>query len=186
MWVVMLATLLSGAASAPTKVTAKAHAEAKRLSKVASNRYDVGDFHAALTSYVAAYAQEPVPELLFNLGQCQKQLGNHERAIFHFDAYLRNVPRSKHRVLVEALVSESQAVLEGQISQAPRTLVLASAPYVADMTGLNSPDGDAMPDHRRWWFWPTVGSALAVATTVAIIGIVVGVNRAALPPGAGR
>lgn len=50
--------------------------------------YDLGEFQKALQAYGEAYRLAPKPALLFNVAQCHRQLGQHERAAFFYRRYL--------------------------------------------------------------------------------------------------
>ena len=39
--------------------------------------------------YTAAHDAKPLPALLFNIAQCHRQLGNHERALFFYRRHSR-------------------------------------------------------------------------------------------------
>jgi tetratricopeptide (TPR) repeat protein len=96
----------------PPKVTVspQAHARAAELTSQAQAQYDSGRYEEASESYRKAYAVVPAPELLFNLGQCQRLLGRSERALKYFEAYLRLRPDAPHRPLVEQLIEESKLI----------------------------------------------------------------------------
>jgi tetratricopeptide (TPR) repeat protein len=96
----------------PPKVTVspQAHARAAELTSQAQTHYDSGHYEEASESYRQAYAVVPAPELLFNLGQCQRLLGRSERALKYFEAYLRLRPDAPHRPLVEQLIEESKLI----------------------------------------------------------------------------
>jgi tetratricopeptide (TPR) repeat protein len=92
------AILLAGAtalgAPAPSVVTVdakpvNARAQARAQVKKAQLDYKLARFEQALAEYSRAYELYPTPALLFNLGQCHRNLKNHERAIFFFEGYLR-------------------------------------------------------------------------------------------------
>ncbi len=57
--------------------------------------FEKGDYAAALAKYTRAYELKPVAGLLFNLGQCHRQLGNHEKAISFLQRYLDSGPPSE-------------------------------------------------------------------------------------------
>lgn len=148
---------------------ATATPEAKRLYKEATTKYDVGDFRGALEGYTAAYDQDPRPQLLFNIGQCHKQLHNYDKAIFYFDSFLRNNPKSEHRSLAEELRHECYVAKAKQ----PREIVIAAtAPARAP---------PPTPVYKQWWFWTAIGGAVAVAAGTA--AIVVATQQPALPGG---
>lgn len=91
-------------------VSPQAHARAAELTSQAQSHYDAGRYEEASEAYRKAYAVVPAPELLFNLGQCQRLLGRSERALKYFEAYLRLRPDAPHRPLVEQLIEESKLI----------------------------------------------------------------------------
>ncbi len=68
--------------------------------------YDTGKYAKALADIERAYELDPLPALLFNVGQCLRALGRHREAAISFRSYLRDSPRAKNRAEVEALVAE--------------------------------------------------------------------------------
>lgn len=89
-------------------------AKAKQLGDEAGRKYNLGQFDAALDLYTKAYDTYPAAGLLFNLGQCHRSLGNHERAVFFYEGYLREKPKAPNRDLVEELLTEERALLARQ------------------------------------------------------------------------
>jgi len=112
LWPALLAPLLLVAA--PASADNSALQEARALTSEATIEYNVGRFEQALNLYTKAYERLPKPALLFNLGQCQRQLGHHERALFFFHGYLREKPDAPNRALVEQLIEDSQRQLDAQ------------------------------------------------------------------------
>ena len=96
--------------------------QAKAAVEKGETAYKLGRFEEALEEYSHAYELFPAPALLFNLGQCHKQLKNYERAIFFFEGYLRDEQRPTNRRLAEDLIAESRAEIN-----AARLLVLQAA-----------------------------------------------------------
>ena len=116
----------------PPKVTVspKAHARAADLTNEAQAHYDARRYEEASEAYRQAYAVVPAPELLFNLGQCQRLLGRSARAVKYFEAYLRLRPNAPHRRLVEQLIEENKLLGPAEPAQAtapPETISSAPA-----------------------------------------------------------
>lgn len=89
--------------------------EAKRLYADARVAYDAGRFDEALTGFQAAYQKKPLPGFLFNLGQCERQLGHDERAIFFFQRFLESTsPTDPARSVATELLAESRARLSAR------------------------------------------------------------------------
>lgn len=117
-------------------VSPKAHARAAELTNEAQAHYDAGRYDEAAESYRQAYAVVPAPELLFNLGQCQRLMGRPQRAVKYFEAYLRLRPDAPHRALVEQLIEESRLI---------GTPDPALAPTEPPAVSSNGPAGEGKP-----------------------------------------
>jgi tetratricopeptide (TPR) repeat protein len=85
--------------------------QAKQQVKAADIDYRLGRFAEALEEYTRAYELYPVPPLLFNIGQCHKNLRDFAKAKFFFEGYLRDDPKAWNRDLVEDLIREANAEL---------------------------------------------------------------------------
>lgn len=103
-----VAAAASEAAGAPELERARASFQR------ASEAFKIGRFEEALAAYEEAYALKPLPELLFNIGQCHYQLGHHERAVFFYQRYLSEKKNPANRTLVERRIAEAEAKLEEQ------------------------------------------------------------------------
>jgi hypothetical protein len=58
--------------------------------------------------------------LLFNIGQCYRELGNYERASFFLRGYLHEIPKAKNRALVEDLITECESKLAAEQAELRR------------------------------------------------------------------
>jgi hypothetical protein len=86
-------------------------ARAKRQFNTAEKYYKVGQFQKAIEHYTRAYELVPLAPLLFNLGQCHKQLGNCERAVFYYETFLRESPDAANAPLASELLDECRQTL---------------------------------------------------------------------------
>jgi tetratricopeptide (TPR) repeat protein len=136
----------------------EANVRAKALFDKAEVHFSLREFDKALKFYGAAYRVKPMPEFLFNMGQCHRYLGNHERAIFHYKQFMLKKPSSPQRPQVEQLVAESEGKLRAEraASAGPGT----GAPCAA--TSCLS----------RGWFWAGVGLTTALTLTSITTGVV--------------
>jgi tetratricopeptide (TPR) repeat protein len=107
--VLLLMLLFTGAARAEVKGdknAARPHVQAADIA------YKLGKFEEALASYSKAYEVYPAPALLFNLGQCHRNLKQWERAVFFYEGFLRESPaNAPNRKLVEDLLKETRVEL---------------------------------------------------------------------------
>lgn len=114
--------LAVGASVAPWAARAEAAPSsidrAKALVREAELKYKLGRFDEALASYTKAYEQHPAAALLFNIGQCHRQLKNYERAVFFFEGFLRETGPGPNRKLATELIAEAERELEEQRQRA--------------------------------------------------------------------
>ena len=78
-FVVLVAVLV------PTATVAQAETAQEKASRRHFDRgeklFALGKFEDALEQYQKAYDAEPFPSLLFNIGQCHRNLGDYESAV---------------------------------------------------------------------------------------------------------
>lgn len=88
----------------------KARAKAAFLGARAA--YKAQHFQEALDGFQAAYALDPRPEMLFNIGLCQHKLGKLETARDTYGKFLEERPDTKARPKVEQKIAEIDATLK--------------------------------------------------------------------------
>ncbi len=127
-----------------------ARALARQHNAEAEKLFNLGRFREAAAAYQRAYLAKPVPEFLYNIGQCYKRAGgldDLERAIFHFESYSNNSTNPALRLEAQEQVVKLRAVLK------------------ARRDALNRPP----PIYKRWWFWTLIGVAMAGATVGTVV-----------------
>jgi tetratricopeptide (TPR) repeat protein len=102
----LVATACGG--SLPASGTPEAEALARTHVTRGQHEYSIGRFVAAIDEYTKAYDLYPSPVLLFNIGQCYRELRVYERAIFFYTGYLRDEPHASNRSTVEQLITEAR------------------------------------------------------------------------------
>lgn len=73
-------------------------------------RYNLGEFSKALDEFKTAYLAKPDPAFLFNIAQCQRQLGQFDDAARSYKAFLRespDVPQAQ-REQVQKLITDME------------------------------------------------------------------------------
>lgn len=118
-------------ASQPTS-QASADAEARRLFESAEIHFRLQEFALALDEYKAAYQLSSRPGLLFNIGQCYKQLKRYEEALKSYQAFLAQFPDSTLRLEVELLIAETEQLIRES------TPTSTSLPFSMPATTLSS------------------------------------------------
>jgi tetratricopeptide (TPR) repeat protein len=145
--------------------------------------YTVGEFEQALERFAAAYKLRPAPLLLFNMGQCHRQLGRHERAVFFFEGFLRDAsPDDANRALVEELLDEEKAAVAAAELEIDKEPAPKPEPEPEPERPVVEPEpeptvaaaDEPAPITEQWWFWTAVagGAAVVVAATGVTIAAV--------------
>ncbi|WP_163989502.1 tetratricopeptide repeat protein [Pyxidicoccus caerfyrddinensis] len=171
-WLLIALPLFAAAASAaPPKPGAASKEDPKSAARVlfdyAQREYDLGNFNDALSGYSEAYRLVPEPALLFNIGQCHRQLGQYERAAFFYRRYLALDPESPDAPLVNELIQTmdtKQAELENKSRQGTPLAV----PLTPEAQSAERPS--SVPAFlRSKWFWAGVGVVAVGATTTVLL-----------------
>src|SRR6185436_10875850 len=101
----------------------------------------------------------PLPDFLFNIGQCYRNLGDYDSAIFSYRKYLKLAPDASNREQVEQLIRDLEA--RKAQSDTQRLGLKRPAPELPPPVE-HPPD---RPIYTRWWF----------LTGVAVVGVAGGV-----------
>jgi tetratricopeptide (TPR) repeat protein len=146
-----------------------AQVKAKKLYREGEKLFALGKFAAALVKYEAAFEAKPLPAFLFNIGQCHRNMGNYDQAIFSFRKYLKLQPEAVNREAVLDYIDE----LERE-KQKTSALDLALIPPENDGPGTNEPvdkPARGKPIYKKWWFWGGVAVVGAgVIGTAVVLG----------------
>jgi tetratricopeptide (TPR) repeat protein len=166
---IALPLLAASAAAAPSKQSEKEDPTdtARVLFDSAQREYDLGNFEDALGSYSEAYRLMPAPALLFNIGQCHRQLNQYERAAFFYRRYLALEPNSPDAPLVRKLIETMEAKQAELDRQKPKESTPLQVPLTPDVTSERPPSGPTFLSNR--WFWAGVGVVVAGATTAVLL-----------------
>jgi hypothetical protein len=163
-----------------------ARAENKEVARQAYDerrrRYDLNEFGPALEAFKRAYLNYEDPAFLFNIAQCQRQLGKKEEAIRFYRSYLRNKPDAPNRdeikatvAKLEAEVADDKARVAEALRNAPHPSVTVAAPVVSTPTAANAltaaPSAKRQPVYKKWWLWTIVGVAAAGAATGVALAV---------------
>ncbi len=111
--------------------------------------FALGKFDDALEEYQTAFDAKPLPGFLYNIGQCYRNLGDYDQAIFSFKKYLKLEPEASNKESVERLIEE----LEEKKAQGD------SQKFVK-----KPKKGEDRPVYKKWWFWTGLGLAAAGGT----------------------
>ena len=187
----VFAIALGGVARAENPSKAKASYKEGLL------QYNLGEYEKALEKFKAAYLDLPDPAFLFNIAQCQRQLGQFAAASKSYRAFLResNGLTPKQREDVQRLVNEmDDAIREARIKAPPTgtaapqdmpttTTTTTAVPPPETTTTTTQPTTTttttapatttvvAVPERPRPWYRNPAGMTLTFGgAAVAIIG----------------
>ncbi len=139
---------------------------AKRHYERGQKLFNLQKFDEALEQFQQAYDAKPIPDFLFNIGQCHRNLGDYESAIFSFKKFLKLDPEASNREQVEQLIEELE---QKQSTGNSQRLGLVKKPITE-----GGPPGK--PIYKKWWFW----SGVAVVA-VGSVGIYAAASRGGSP-----
>jgi tetratricopeptide (TPR) repeat protein len=139
--------------------------EAKRHFERGEKLYALTRFADALDEYQKAFDAKPIPDFLFNIGQCYRNLGDYESAAFSYRKYLKLAPDAANREQVEQLISDLEAKQDQRDTQR-LGLARPREPAPAPTADQPAPTAASHPFYTRWWFW----------TGVAVLGAGAGVG----------
>ncbi len=162
----LLVALAGSPARAEDRVAARDHYKKAML------HYKLSEYRQALEEFKEAFRNFEEPSMLFNVGQCHRQLGQKSEAIRFYRAYLRDVPNATNREEVRKLIAGLEESL-----QKDREAEAAAAKAKAEAEAArNRPVENTVvatpptkkPIHKQWWLWTTVG--------LVVVGVGVGVG----------
>jgi tetratricopeptide (TPR) repeat protein len=127
---------------------------ARRYFERGEKLFALGRFDEALEQYQEAFDAKPLPGFLYNIGQCYRNLGDYDQAIFSFKKYLDLEPDASNKDAVEELITE----LEDKKARGDGERFVRKRPPKQE---------EKKPLYKKWWFWTGVG----VVATGAGVGI---------------
>jgi tetratricopeptide (TPR) repeat protein len=170
---------------------------AREAYRQGSRQFEIGDFKSALASFKKAYLSYADPAFLFNIAQCERQLGDKAEALRTYRVFLRKSPDvdPTQRVEVEAIVAELQSALERERRNGPAPATATIKPAVIDTAAPTGPAPARRADEARTavsltapaqrekprskkWVWGVVAGGLVVAAGAVTLGVVLGTRPA--------
>jgi tetratricopeptide (TPR) repeat protein len=164
-------------------------AEAARLVHASIRDYELGFFEKALHEAEEAYRIDPLPQILFNIGQCQKALKHWEQAAINYQHYLAKVPDAPNRAKVEDLLTEVTYRLKAEQLPSPApppapaaptpVVVVAAAPTPVPTPAPTEPVPAAAVEaappsshsHAAGWVLASVAVACLGVAVAGIVGV---------------
>jgi len=78
------------------------------------SHYNLNEFSEALQDFKEAYRLHPDAAFLFNIAQCERQLGDFDEAIKFYRSYLRNKPDASNAKEVQKKIDELKGLSEAK------------------------------------------------------------------------
>lgn len=145
--------------------------EAKLHFERGEKLYALTRFSEAIDEYQKAFDAEPLPDFLFNIGQCYRNLGDYDSAIFSYRKYLTLAQDPPNRAQVEQLIRDLEAKRTANDTQ---RLGLKRPPPATPPPVEHPPEqASDRPIYARWWFW----------TGIAVVAVAGGVTAYELSSG---
>lgn len=135
--------------------------EAKLHFERGEKLYALTRFSEAIDEYQKAFDAKPLPDFLFNIGQCYRNLGDYDSAIFSYRKYLTAAPDAPNRAQVEQLIEELQAKKDQSDT---RRLGLQPRPGPAPAPHVEAD----RPIYKTWWFWTGVTVVVGAAGGIVV------------------
>lgn len=180
------------------------HARARAAFKLGSKHYNLGEFQQALDAFREAYRDYDDPSFLFNIAQCERQLGHKREAVREYRAYLNNAPESAgNRDAIKQVIAqlEKEIADEQATTKMPPTGTVtpplppatttpatnaataetttpatATTPSATTLTASAPPPSERTPAYKKWWVWTIVGGVVVAGVTT---GLVLGLPKSA-------
>jgi len=183
-----LALALLGAAPVFAAAKGPNDAQAREEFRKAQAAYNLGDFEEARRAYSEVYRLKPHPALLFNIAQCERQLGNWEKAAFGYRRFMELMPEGTDFGTARALLAEMEQKQRDEDARAEEQRRLEEAKALAQAEAaakarreaelLKQPPPLAHPPpvaveeeapvYKKWWFWTGIGAAVVGGTVIAV------------------
>ena len=179
--VVCLATLFAVATAHADPLSKPASAEARNHLTLGNRLYGVRSFDEAAAEYKAGALIEPAPVFDYNLGQCFRQLGKYQEAIWHYERFITHGnPQGELLDAVNGFLTQMKSELDKKaMTQRPTepgptgpSEKLQPAPITLHAAQPPAENSGAETGRSRW----TTTRRIALgAATIGVVGLAAGV-----------
>jgi tetratricopeptide (TPR) repeat protein len=177
---------------------AEDRAHARAAFRAGSQHYNLGEFQQALDSFREAYRNYEDPSFLFNIAQCERQLGHKRAAVREYRAYLNNSENADNRESVRQTITQLEREIAAEDQRAAAAAATAQAtkpapeaavvvpkptlePTSETLTASAPPPFERKPAYKKWWVWTIVGGVVAAG---AATGLALAMTRPTSPTAA--
>lgn len=159
-------------ASADDEIAKPTTAEARDRLTAGTRLYRVREFEKAIEEYKAGALKEDAPVFYYNLGQCYRQLGRYDDAIWHYQRFLdrANPLPAKYKQAVEDFIREMKAEQEKRaMTKQPTEPAPDSRPTVIEPASNPPPSPRVVTvlDRGEPWYADGLGWGLTGTGVVA-------------------
>lgn len=170
--ILVASLLLMFPASVPAQSLTKEMA--KRHYQNGAAYYERANYTMALEEFERAYRLETAPELLYNMGRCHEGLGQLDRAIQRFEAFLKAKPDANNAPVVQARIVNLRKQLEARKPGPTPAPAVPVAPPEAKAPEEAPAPPPPTPTRERATLklagWAALGAGAAVMTVGGILG----------------
>jgi tetratricopeptide (TPR) repeat protein len=174
--------LLSRTAVADDPLGKPANPEARKHLAAGNKLYRVREFEQAVSEYKAGALLDPAPVFHYNLGQCYRQLGRREDAIWHYKQFLdRARPAGQLKDAVETFIRQLNEELDQQAGlRTSGNAAPAASPPTPNRTIAPATSAVARPavEPGHPWYADALGWTLAGVGAVTV-GAAIGLHVSA-------
>lgn len=142
---VVLASGMPPAGAAERAAPGDDKQEAKSRFVAGQRHYNLNEFPEALREFKEGYRLYPDPVFLFNLGQCERQLGHFEEAIRFYRSFLREQPKAPNKQDVLRKIEEMEAAQRLKGAEPDKVVPPATAGDAAPAIAEPPPAAPALP-----------------------------------------
>ena len=160
-------------ADADDPLAKPSNSEARDRLTAGNRLYRLREFEKAIEEYKAGALKEDVPVFLYNLGQCYRQLGRYDDAIWHYERFLdRGKPTGEIKDAVDGFIKQMKSELEKKAMTQPPMEPAPESKEAAPIAPA-PPTTVMVIDRAEPWYADGLGWGLAGAGVVGA-GISVG------------
>lgn len=154
-------------------------AKCNRMVASAKALSESGQYEAALLGYQGAYALQPVPWLLLNIGRMQQKLGRYQSARDNFRTYLDSEAAKQNEALANKVMQYLKQAEEEVAAQ--KTTPKESPPLVPAVAPPSA--APVQPLYKKGWFWAVLGGGVAAVGLAVGLGVGLSQRTPTLPDG---
>lgn len=178
--IMLASTVQQHVAFADGKLSRPSNPEARQKLTAGTRLYRLREFEKAIEEYKAGALKEDSAVFYYNLGQCYRQLGRYEDAIWHYQRFLDRADPlpPRYKTAVEGFIHDMRVELEHQAMTRPPTEVeeanaAAEAKPQRDVTAdASEPRLTKVVEAGDPWYMDGLGWGLA-GTGAAASGVAV-------------